>query len=199
MKTATEQVDGLMVLVIEWTDGQDALEDVTDVEFHRRANGSGHNQLDPEWLLMQLHYLMNAKLVDGDKFIVRAEAGRSNIRGARAWKRFQVCAAGLTQNARAELQSELHNSKRAASFDDLAVVLPKRVRMVRGLEHFPQSGEFKMDLFLRKIPTFLHQFTSALISAGGHNHEMLVLRGLASSPEPHGEGAQSSTRKTPRR
>ena len=43
MKTATEHVDELMVHVIEWIDGQNALGDVTDAEFHRWANGSGHN------------------------------------------------------------------------------------------------------------------------------------------------------------
>ena len=63
---------------------------------------------------------MNANLVDGAKGIVRAEASKGNIRGARAWKRVQVHAAGLTQNRRAELQSELSNFKRTVSFDDLA-------------------------------------------------------------------------------
>ena len=52
-----------MVFVIEWTDGQKTLEDVTDTEFHRWANGSGHNQLDLEWSLKHFYYLMNAKLV----------------------------------------------------------------------------------------------------------------------------------------
>ena len=63
-----------MVHVIEWIDRQNTLEDVTDAEFHRWANGSGHNQLDLEWSLEQLYYLMNAKLVEGAKDIVRAEA-----------------------------------------------------------------------------------------------------------------------------
>ena len=43
MKTATEHVDELTVHVILWIDGQNALEDVTDAEVHRWANGSGHN------------------------------------------------------------------------------------------------------------------------------------------------------------
>ena len=164
VKTATEQVDELMVHVIEWIDRQNTLEDVTDAEFHQC---SGHNQLDLEWSLKQLYYLMN---------IVRAEASKGNIRGARAWKRVQVYAAGLTQNRRAELQSELNNFKRAVSFDDLAIVLPKWERKVRDLEHFPQSGvtdEVKMDFLLKIIPTSLQQFTSALISAGGYNYEKL--------------------------
>ena len=101
VKTATEQVDEAMV--DRWT-----LEDVTDMEFHRWANCSGQNQMDFEWSLKH-YYLMNAKLVNGAKDIVRAEASKSNIRGARAWKRVQVYAAGLTQNRRAELQSELNN------------------------------------------------------------------------------------------
>ena len=84
----------------EWIDRQNILEDVTDAEFHRWVNGSGHNQLDLEWSLKQLYYLMNAKLVEGAKDIVRAEASKGNIRGARAWKRVQVSAAGLTQNGR---------------------------------------------------------------------------------------------------
>ena len=162
--------------VIEWIDRQNTLEDVTDAEFHQWANGSGHNQLDLEWSLKQLYYLMNAKLVEGAKDIVRAEASKGNIRGARAWKRVQVYAAGLTQNRRAELQSELNNFKRAVSFDDLAIVLPKWERKVRDLEHFPQSGvtdEVKMDFLLKIIPTSLQQFTSALISAGGYNYEKL--------------------------
>ena len=46
VKTATEQVDELMVCVIEWIDRQNTLEDVTVAEFHRWANGSGHNQLE---------------------------------------------------------------------------------------------------------------------------------------------------------
>ena len=176
VKTATEQVDELMVHVIEWVDGQSTLEDVTDAEFHRWANGSGHNQLDLEWTLKQLYYLMNVKMVEGAKDIVRAEASKGNIRGARAWKRVQVYAAGLTQNRRAELQSELNNFKRAASFDDLVIVLPKWECKVRDLERFPQSGvtdEVKMDLLLKIIPTSLQQFTSALISAGGYNYEKL--------------------------
>ena len=69
VKTVTEQVDGLMVLVIEWIDEQNTLEDVTDVEFHRWANGSGHNQLDLEWSLKQLYCFMNAKQVDRAKDI----------------------------------------------------------------------------------------------------------------------------------
>ena len=71
---------------------------------------------------------------------------------------------------------ELNNFKRAASFDDLAIVLPKWERKVRDLEHFPRSGvtdEVKMDFLLKIIPTRLQQFTSALISTGGHNWEML--------------------------
>ena len=146
------------------------------MEFHRWANGSGHNQLDLEWSLKQLYHLMNAKLVEGAKDMLRAEASKGNIRGARAWKRVQVYAAGLTQDRRAELQSELNNFKRAVSFDDLAVVLPKSERKVRDLEHFPQSGvtdEVKMDFLLEIIPTSLQQFTSALISAGGYNYEKL--------------------------
>ena len=126
---------------------------------------------------MQLYFLMNAKLVDGAKDVVRAEASKGNIRGARAWKRVQVHAAGLTQNRRAELQSELNNINRAVSFDDLAIVLLKWERKVRDLEHFPQSGvadEVKMDFLLKIIPTSLHRFTSALISAGGYyNYENL--------------------------
>ena len=46
---------------------RNTLEDVTDAEFHRWANGSGHNQLDLEWSLKQLYYLMNAKLVKAPK------------------------------------------------------------------------------------------------------------------------------------
>ena len=38
---STEQVDELMVHVIEWINRQNTLEDVTDAEFHRWANGSG--------------------------------------------------------------------------------------------------------------------------------------------------------------
>ena len=116
---------------------------------------------------------MNAKLVDGAKDIVRAEASKGNIRGARAWKRVQVNAAGLTQNRRAEIQSEQSIFKRVASFDDLAIVLPKWERMVRDLEHFPQSGvtdEVTIDFLLEIIPTSLKQFTSALSSAGGYNY-----------------------------
>ena len=41
VKTATEQVDELMVHVIGWIDRQNTLEDVTDAEFHRWANGLG--------------------------------------------------------------------------------------------------------------------------------------------------------------
>ena len=96
VKTATEQVDELIVHVIEWIDGQNTLDDVTDAEFHRWAHGSGHNQLDLEWSLKQLYYLMNAKLADGSNKTMRAEASKGNIRGA------QVYAAGLTQNRRAE-------------------------------------------------------------------------------------------------
>ena len=96
VKTATEQVDELMVHVIEWIDRQNTLEDVTDAEFHRWANGSGHNQLDLEWSLKQLYHLVNAKLVEGAKDIVRAEASKGSIRGARAWKRVHFYAAGLT-------------------------------------------------------------------------------------------------------
>ena len=99
-----------------------------------------------------------------------AEAGGGDIRGARAWKRVQVYVAGLTQHRRAELQNELNSYKRAASFDDLVVLLPKWERKVRDLERFPQSGitnEVKMDLLLNIIPASLQQFTSALISAGG--------------------------------
>ena len=40
VKTATEQVDELMVHVIEWIDGQNTLEVVTDAEFHRWANAT---------------------------------------------------------------------------------------------------------------------------------------------------------------
>ena len=69
-----------------------------------------------------------------------AEASKGSIRGARAWKRVQVYAAGLTQNRRAELQSDLNTFKRAASFDHLAIVLPKWERKVRDLEHFPHAG-----------------------------------------------------------
>ena len=47
------------------------------------------DQLDLEWSLEQLCYLMNAKQVDGPKDIVRAEVSKGNIRGARAWKRIQ--------------------------------------------------------------------------------------------------------------
>ena len=102
VKTATEQVDELIVHVIEWIDGQNTLDDVTDAEFHRWAHGSGHNQLDLEWSLKQLYYLMNAKLADGSNKTMRAEASKGTIRGARAWKRVQVYATGLTQNRRAE-------------------------------------------------------------------------------------------------
>ena len=45
------------------------------------------NQLDLKWSLKRLYHLMNAKLVDGAKDIVRAEASKGNIRGARVWKR----------------------------------------------------------------------------------------------------------------
>ena len=41
---------------------------------------------------------------------------------------------------------------------------------------FRQSGvtdEVKMDFLVKIIPTSLQQFTSALISAGGYNHEKL--------------------------
>ena len=118
---------------------------------------------------------MNGKLVEGAKDIVHAEASKGSIRGARAWKRVQVYAAFLTQNRLVELQSELNNFKRAVSFDDLAIVLPKWERKVRDLEHFPQSGvtdEMKMDFLLKIIP-ILQQFTSALILAGGYNYEKL--------------------------
>ena len=117
-----------------------------------------------KWSLKQLYYLMNAKLLEGVKDIVRTEASKGNIRGAQAWKRVQVYDAGLTQN------------RRAVSFDDLAIVLPKWERKVRDLEHFPQSGvtdEVKMDLPQKIIPTSLQQFTSALISARGYNYEKL--------------------------
>ena len=91
---------------------------------------------------------------------MRAEASKGNIRGARAWKRVQVYAAGLTQNRRAELQSKLNTFKRAA------VVLPKWERKVC-------DWEVKMDFFLKIIPTSLQQFTSALVSTGRCNYEKL--------------------------
>ena len=122
------------------------------------ATGSGHNQLDLKWSLKQLHYFMSAKVVDGAKDIGCVEASKGNIRGPRAWKRVQVDAAGLTQNRRAELQSELNNFKRAASFDDLAVVWLRWERKLLDSEHFPQSGvtvEVKMDLLLQIIRTSL--------------------------------------------
>ena len=37
------------------------------MEFRRWANGAGQNQLDLEWSLKLVHYLMNAKLVEGAK------------------------------------------------------------------------------------------------------------------------------------
>ena len=61
------------------------LEDVTDAGFHRWANGSGHKQLDLEWSLKQLYYSINANLKNGAKHIVRANASKGNITGARAW------------------------------------------------------------------------------------------------------------------
>ena len=51
------------------------------------GDDSGHNKLDLERSLKQLYNFMNAKLVDGAKDIVRAEASKGNIRGARVWKR----------------------------------------------------------------------------------------------------------------
>ena len=111
LNTASEQVDELMVCVIEWIDEQRTRGDVTDADLHWWANGSVHNQLNLEWSLKQLYYLMNAKVVDGTRDIVRAEASQDNKRGARARQRVQVYAAGMTQNRRAELQSELINSK----------------------------------------------------------------------------------------
>ena len=93
-----------MVCVIEWIDGQRILEDVNDAGLHWWANGSVHNQLNLEWSLKQLCYLMNAKVADGTRDIVRAEASKDNIRGARARQRVQGYAAGMTQNRRAELQ-----------------------------------------------------------------------------------------------
>ena len=77
---------------MEWVDGQNTVQDVTDVEFHRWADGSGHNQLDLEWSLTHFYYLMNAELVDDAKDLVRAEASKGYIRGARAGKRVQVYA-----------------------------------------------------------------------------------------------------------
>ena len=134
MKTATEQVDELMVNVVKWIDGQNTLKDVTDAKIHRWVNDSGHNQLDLEWSLRQLHCLVNAKLVDGAKDIARADASKGNIRSAR--------------EQAGELQSELKNLKRAASVNDFPIVSPKWELKVRDLEHFPQSGvtdEVKMD------------------------------------------------------
>ena len=150
---------------------ENTLEDVTDVEFQRWANDSLQNQVD---VLKQLYCLKNAKLVDGAMGVVWVEASKGNIRGARAWKRVQVHAVGLTQDRLAEFHSELNNLKRAECFDDL----PCRSweLMVHDSEFFPQSGvtdEVKMDLFMKIIPKSLQQFTSALISAGGYNYEKL--------------------------
>ena len=57
---AAEQVVELMVHDIERIDRQNTVEDVTDAEFHRWANGPGHNQLDLEWSLRQFYYFMKA-------------------------------------------------------------------------------------------------------------------------------------------
>ena len=117
---------------------------------------------------------------------MRAKASRGNIRGARAWKRVQVHAAGLTQNRRAELQSELNNFKQAASFDDFSIVLPKRERKVRGLEHFPQFGatdEVKMDFLLKITPTPSQQHLGRRLQL----RKAAVLRGQPGSPDPHAE------------
>ena len=110
VKTASGQVDELTVCVIEWIDEQRTLEDMTVAEIHWWANGSVHNQLNLDWSLEQLYYLMNAKVVDGTRDVVRAEASTDNIRVARARQRVQVYAAGMTQSRRAELQSRRHLS-----------------------------------------------------------------------------------------
>ena len=125
--------------------------------------------MDLEWSPKQLFYFMNATLVDGAKDI------RQHQRCTSLETSSGLCCC-LTQNRPAALQSELDKFKPAASFDDLAVVLPKRKRKVLDLKHLPQSriqDEVKMDFLLKIIPTSLQQVTSALISAGGYNYGKL--------------------------
>ena len=119
---------------------------MTKAWFNRWANGSGDKQLDLEWLLKQLHFLLNAKLVDGATDIVRADARKGNIRGARSCdpEKAEGVAFGTQRTS-----SERHRSMTwRLSFRSGSAKFHE-------LEHLPQSSvadEVKMDLLLKIIP-----------------------------------------------
>ena len=104
-----EQVCEEVNLISQWVDSLDTLDEITEANFLAWVRTKGQNVLDMQWALKQLYYVLTQKLTGQVKEFTQAEMGKGIIRGATAWKRVQIHAAGM---------------KKANSYDELAELLP---------------------------------------------------------------------------
>ena len=74
--TALEQVCKEIVLITEWVDKQPTVESITEAEFKDMVARSGQNEIDMNWALSQLYYILADKLSDQVKDLLRGKNRR---------------------------------------------------------------------------------------------------------------------------
>ena len=135
-----EQVCEDALLIIDWVDDQDTMENITAEYFEEWVDEQSYNKADMIWAMKQLYHVLFATTEDVAKEQVQSHQAEGWVRGAKAWKRVQTTAAGLHDNRMQQLLREVSNPVRVRSYDDLAGAIAVWERNLRELESSLMRG-----------------------------------------------------------
>merc|ERR1711940_141459 len=164
-----EQVCPEANTVIRWVEDNDPSEDITAARLVQWVDNQGLDLANIQWTTQQLYYLLVRKTEGVPRDLVHAERDADNSKGARAWKRVQTFAAGLTQNRRLEILDRVSHPKRTANYEELAAAVASWERDVRELAKFPNSclsDDQKVAYLQGLVPTELENYMIHMQSTG---------------------------------
>ena len=158
---------------VKWIEEQGSYDDISDLAL---SNWIVDDQLvasEVEWALEQLYFVLARKTEGTAKDLVQSEydvvKDYIKVRGARAWKRVQTFAWGMTQNRRQEVLNRVANPKRCSTYDELAGALATSEKDVRDLTKFDQSAlpdDVKIEYLKQFVPDSCQEYLRRMSSQG---------------------------------
>ncbi len=206
LSTLLEQCGPDVNEVISWVDQRSNIEDITEQAFDAWIEWDGQDKDRMEWAVNQLFYILAAKTEDVAKDQVQSLQAEGRIRGAKAWKRVQTTAAGLTDNRLQYLMREVTNPTRAKNYDELTGAIAIWEKSMRELDKFPNAGlseQQKISCLRRLVPESLEE--NLLAQANAMKTYAMVMEYVESQvalrrsaiPNPTSTRTAPSTRPSP--
>ena len=173
-----EQVCPVAKEIVKWVESLETYEEISDNAMHNWIVDTSQPASDAWWAVDQLFYVLTRKTEGVARDLVQSEllseTGAQKVRGARAWKRVQTYAWGMTQNRRLEILNRVAKPERAKTYDELAQVFASWEKDVRELAKFSNSSlsdDQKIQYLKQLVPTQCEEWLTNMSCEGPKTYE----------------------------